>query len=319
MGYNNDRPKEVLRNTVVVARANDGEDFEYARCPEGQQALGLVKLKNIHYKTQWGEGDGFRFVLRSRSTPEAFVTLDTSNKIGGRSGFSKLCAKMLGKKLNEEELSDPDAMFALAQSFLGKWFLGTIEHQEWAPPDGGDPIIFVRIQDKTLAPHPSSVQWGNCLDFFKDGNSEKKSISGEQKTFDDMPDHGTSKNGGKSAVATKDKSVANAAIAGKPVHFGPHLYDFKLSDKESARKAQLKFIVENHGAFNETTQMYHFPEKLGDDYEKKYKGEWEAPKKIKAAEAKAVSFDDGDDLPEGFGDKEEADEEKIPFGDEDEE
>lgn len=297
MSYEKREGQVFVNRTQAVV----GEDRDFATMSEGPHALGLVRVKNCELKSDWGTTPGYRLVLRSRSEPEAYATIDVTAKCGERCGMSKLSAKMLGKKLNEEELSDPDVATKLLLSFVGKWFLGTIEWNRWMPEkgrDGNEPeeVIFVRVQGKDLMPHPQAKEWGDCNEWFKLGKSDKKSLPSEQTTFEDMPDATPQKTQAKKKTEAPKKTESVA----KP-KFGPHMYDLKLAKDKTVHGKQISFIKDFGGAFNDSTGFWHFPEKLSAAYEPNYKGTWPSKKE-------EVSFDD-DELPVAFGDAEESESE----------
>lgn len=257
MSYDNNRPKEVLRNTITIPKESDGEK-EFVTCPPGQQTLGLVKIKNATISNAYQTGAGYRFVLRSRAVPEAFVSVEVMAKGSKSSGLFKLLNRMSGGLMTPEIGKDSDALFAFMQKQIGHWFLGTVEHTEWTPPNSNEVITFVRVMDKNLIPHPEDAKFGNCVDYFKKGVRTVSVGESEAKRsgFEDMPDHGKE--------SQKAKSDATE-----------YMYKIVLSDDKEKRTGQLKFLDSVKAKFNAITGNYHTLEEVK-KLEKFFKGYYDA-------------------------------------------
>lgn len=266
MSYSNQRPPEApLRNTCKVIEGGD-DDRDFIPCPAGQQSLGLLKIKNTVIDKGFGIKDGFRFVLRSKEHPEAFVCVETSAAIGHNSHLYKLVFGMSGGQLSSEIAHDHDHFFNYMQQFKDRWFLATVTQREWTSPEG-KVIIFTDVANKSLMPHPDGLKWGPASGYFKKliDTGGKTSVSSAQQSlpaasepsgFEDYPDN-------------KAKPIQ----VDRPL--GRFVYKPILSADKAKRDGQLVFIESKKGQHNEFNPgNYHFPEKVK-ELEKYFIGEVE--------------------------------------------
>lgn len=284
MSYGQARPEEPLRNTVKIA---EGADFD--ECPEGPQALGLVKIKNFEKDGHWGRKVGYRFIFRPKNTPAARVMIEVTNSWGSRSGLFKLVKKLSGGKLKEDELKSEEEIFNYFQRFLGHWFYATVEKQSWEAKDGTE-VIFTRITDNAVTPHPEDEAWGNCDRYFKDGKKGTKHVASVEPEY--TP---------KATSAKGDKGEPPLMQQG----WGIHMYKISLAKDQELQKKQVDYLLENGGRYNESTDNWHFKEKI-EDLKAKYAGEW-APKK------KAPSFDDTEESEKKSSKETSFEDDEIPF------
>lgn len=243
-----------LQNTIQVL-SGDGGDREYIECPEGQQTLGLVRIKNCIIDQGYGPKEGFRFVFRAKDMPEAFVCIETSDAVGRNSHLYKLLNGMSGGKAPQPGAEGVDAAtyFNFMQRLVDGWFIGNIEHQKWTPPDGSREVTFVRVANRYLMPHPARAEWKKASDYFKDYDESKKV---------------------KKALAENSPNDFDNPKKTEPLNYGMIMYNIQLSDNPKAREAQLKFIKDKGGKLHPVTGNYHFDDQIP-ELLKRFAGKWE--------------------------------------------
>lgn len=269
-GYNNQERREgppPLQNTIQVV-SGEGGDREYVNCPEGQQVLGLVRIKNCIIDQGYGPKEGFRFVFRAKDMPEAFVCIETSDAVGKNSHLYKLINGMSGGNCPQPGSDGVDSAtyFNFMQRLVDGWYLGAVEHQKWNPPNGGAEITFVRVANRYLMPHPDRQQLGKASEYFK-AYDESKKVK-------------------KALSENSSNDFANPKTA-KNVDYGEIMYNIAFHENPKQREAQIKFIEAKGGKLHPLTGNYHFKDVIP-ELQKRFAGKWEPKKDDLPPE---VSFD----------------------------